>query len=206
MNEKQFLALIRSKRRQLAELVQHRMPVLAGNIAKRHIDDDFRQGGFTNGGFHKWKETGRQKSGSGRASSKYGPLLSGRNHLMGSTAYRTGIGQVNVYNDTPYAGIHNRGGVTHPAVTPKMRRFAWAMYYKTAGIKRSMKHGGKARKRRVAEASREALQWKRLALTKKARLTVRIPRRQFMPDRPGPELTAKVQRKLEEEARKSLYS
>ena len=38
--------------------------------------------------------------------------------------------------DRLYAPIHNWGGTLHPTVTPKMRRFAWAMFYRTAGIKR----------------------------------------------------------------------
>ena len=41
---------------------------------------------------------------------------------------------VRVANDVPYASMHNYGGETHPTVTPKMRRFAWAMYYNTSGI------------------------------------------------------------------------
>ena len=85
-----------------------------------------------------------------------------------------------------------------------MRRFAWAMYYKATGIKRKMKHGGKVRKQREENASKEALNWKRLALTKKTKLTVRIPRRQFMPSTPGTELTKKISDKLQQEIQKII--
>lgn len=206
MNIQEFKRDVMRKKRQLDDLMHRRMPVLAGNIAKRHIEDDFRKGGFTHNGFHKWKETRRQKGGGSTAGSGYGPLLSGRNHLSGSTRFVPGDGQVIVSNTAAYAGLHNWGGVTHPTVTPKMRRFAWAMYYKATGIKRKMKRGGKARKQRTAEASEEALGWKRLALTRKAKLTVTIPQRQFMPRTPGAELCKKVDDKLEQEVRKVLNS
>ena len=204
MNEKQFLDLIRRKQKQLDDLARRKMPVLAGNIAKRHIEEDFRKGGFTHNGLHRWKETRRQKSGGSGASSQYGPLLSGRNHLSGSTQFVPGDGQVTVSNSATYAGLHNWGGVIHPTVTPKMRRFAWAMYYKATGIKRKMKRGGKARRQRTENASEEALNWKRLALTRKTKLTVHIPQRQFMPRTPGAELCKKVNDKLEQEARKII--
>lgn len=53
-----------------------------------------------------------------------------------------------------YADIHEKGGVTRPRVTPKMRRFAWAKYAET-GIDK----------------------FKGIALTQKDRLTVPIPAR-----------------------------
>ncbi len=61
-----------------------------------------------------------------------------------------------VSSNTLYANIHNSGGVVHPSVTPKMRKYFWAMYKET---KKEM--------------------WRALALTKKKRLTIRIPKRQF---------------------------
>lgn len=206
MDIQEFNRRIRQKQKQLEDLAHRKMPVLAGNIAKRHIEEDFRKGGFTHGGFHKWKETNRQKSGGKGAGSRYGPLLSGRNYLSGSIQYTPGDGQATVFTRAPYAGIHNSGGVLRPTVTPKMRKFAWAMYYKATGIKRKMKYGGKARKQREENASQDALNWKRLALTKKTKLTVTIPQRQFMPATPGPELVKKVSDKFELEIGKIINS
>lgn len=57
----------------------------------------------------------------------------------------------------PYARIHEKGGVTHPKVTPRMRGFAWHMFAKT----------------------NEPF-WRGLALTKKKTLTVRIPKRPYL--------------------------
>ncbi len=57
----------------------------------------------------------------------------------------------------PYAKAHNEGAILKPRVTPKMKKFAWAKYYQTKDPK-----------------------WKGLALTKKTRLTIVIPKRQFL--------------------------
>ena len=177
MDIQEFNRRILQKQEQLKDLVRRKMPVIVGNIAKRHIEDDFRKGGFTHNGFHKWQETERQRNGGKVADSRYGPLLSGRNHLSGSIEYAPGNGTVTVFTRVPYAGLHNRGGVISPTVT---------------------------RRQREENASEEALNWKRLALTKKTKLTVHIPRRQFMPSTPGSELTKKISDKLQQEIQKII--
>lgn len=189
MDIQEFNRRIWQKQKQLEDLAHRKMPVLAGNIAKRHIEEDFRKGGFTHNGFHKWQETKRQKNGGQGAGSQYGPLLSGRNHLSGSIQYTPGDGTVTVFTRAPYAGVHNWGGILRPTVTPKMRRFAWAQHYREAG-----------------EDKKKDTFWKRLALTKKKKLTVTIPQRQFMPAPPGPELAKKVSDKFELEVGKIINS
>lgn len=189
MNIQEFNRIILKKQKQLSDLMHRKMPVLAGNLAKRHIEEDFRKGGFTHNGFHKWQETKRQKSGGKGAGSRYGPLLSGRKYLSGSIEYAPGDAQVTVFTRVPYAAIHNRGGVLHPSVTPKMRKFAWAQHHREAG-----------------KDKKKDTFWKRLALTKKEKLTVTIPQRQFMPATPGPELTKKVSGKFEQEIEKIINS
>ena len=57
MNIQEFNRRILQKQKQLSDLMRRKMPVIAGNIAKRHIEEDFRKGGFTDNGFHKWQET-----------------------------------------------------------------------------------------------------------------------------------------------------
>ena len=68
-------------------------------------------------------------------------------------------------SSTPYAEIHNEGGqvTTHVPVTPKMRRWAWAMFRQTGNEK-----------------------YKGMALTKKAELsaTFTMPQRQFIGEHP----------------------
>ena len=78
-------------------------------------------------------------------------------------------------------------GVAPRTVTPKMRRYAWAQHYREAG----------------GDKKKDTF-WKRLALTKKTKLTVRIPQRRFMPSKPGPELEQKINDKLDTEIRKII--
>lgn len=56
-----------------------------------------------------------------------------------------------------YGAIHNEGGTITVKVTPKMKKFFWAMYKKT-----------------------EVEKWKWLALTKKENFIIKIPKRQFI--------------------------
>jgi phage gpG-like protein len=62
-----------------------------------------------------------------------------------------------------YARAHNEGETIMVPVTPKMRKFAWAMHYQEAG-------GDKKANTR----------WKGLAMTKKESLTIKLPMRRFM--------------------------
>lgn len=56
-----------------------------------------------------------------------------------------------------YAAIHNEGGMITVKVTEKMRKYFWAMYYKTQN---------------------SCYKW--MALTEKETLTIHIPKRQFI--------------------------
>jgi phage gpG-like protein len=83
---------------------------------------------------------------------------------------------VRITTPLPYAGIHNEGGTitTHPTITPRMRRMAWARVYKLAGVKK----GEKMPKQLPVKAQ----MWRSIALTKKAKLTInaKIPQRKFI--------------------------
>ena len=65
--------------------------------------------------------------------------------------------ETHVGSDVIYARIQELGGTTHPSVTERMRKFMWFMFYKTKDDK-----------------------FKRMALTKKNRLTVKIPERPYL--------------------------
>lgn len=67
-------------------------------------------------------------------------------------------------NKVKYARAHNEGETITINVTPKMKRFAWAMHYKE-------QQEGKKEVNTV---------WKGLALTKKTALTIKMPERRFM--------------------------
>lgn len=120
--------------------------------------------------------------------------------LFGAIKYIPGDGKVKVSNDLVYAPAHNWGDTLHPTVTPKMRRFAWAKYYQAGGQKKATEGKEKAENNESAEA----LNWKKLALTKKKKLNVKIPQRQFLGE--SKELSEKIAGKTEEEIRKVLNS
>ena len=77
-------------------------------------------------------------------------------------------GGIKFSSDTPYASIHHTGGSI--PVTPKMRKYFWAMYYKS---------GGRGKK---GTPTAQAQAWRSLALTRKSTFT--IPRRQVIGNHP----------------------
>ena len=165
MTPEEFSRKVKAHDAELQRYIQRQLPVKVGAKAKSIFQENFRKGGFQDGSaFEQWPATKRQASGRG-ADAGRGPLLSSRKVLYSSIRYVPGNGFVTISSDVHYAGIHNEGGVTHPRVTPKMRKYAWARYYEA---------GGKN------AASGEADFWKGLALTKKQTLGIRIPRRHFM--------------------------
>lgn len=201
MDIKEFSTLLKARKKELQELARNRMPVIAGKMAKDHFQENFRLGGFVNGGLHPWPETKRLSSGGTDAGSNYGTLLSSRKHLYKSIKYIPGDGRVKVANELVYAPTHNWGDEI--PVTPRMRRFAWAKYYEATGKKKKPTVGKKTRKKRgtakVVE-SPEAKFWKRLALTKKKKL--KIPQRQFLGE--SKELTQMITERTEKEIRNVL--
>ena len=183
---------IQRMKKEIETLIARKLPVAAGKYAKQHFQDNFRQGGFVNGGLHPWT------------------LMSSRNHLFSSINYTPGIAKVTIFNDVVYAAVHNEGGIVHPKITPKMRRFAWAKYYELKGEAKGAKKPRKGQKNGIMKPvgnqpdSREAEKWKRLALTKKETLTINIPRRQFMGQ--SAELDARISSYVEKEVLRIINS
>ena len=194
MDIKDYVELIKSQRKEIDQLMRRQLPVKIGRMAKDHFQENFRKGGFVNNGLQQWPKTKRQLSGTSSAAAQYGPLLSGRNHLFGSMKYTPSDYRVKVANEVPYAAIHNEGGTVNPTVTPEMKRFAWAMFYKASGKKK--------RKRGSMISNPDAERWKALALTKKSKLTVKIPKRQFLGE--SAELRKSINDKIEKELSKIL--
>ena len=50
MDIKDFSALLKAKRKELDTLMRRELPVKVGRMAKDHYQDNFRKGGFVNGG------------------------------------------------------------------------------------------------------------------------------------------------------------
>ena len=193
MTDQEFIRLLQTRATEINRLVNRVLPIKVGALAKAHFRENFRLSGFMNGGLRAWLATRRQQTGGKSAAANYGPLLSRRNHLFGSIGYKPGPGYVVIGTSLPYAAIHNDGGTVSPTVTLKMRKFAWAMYYRSLGSKGSK--GSKGRKGATVPA--EAERWKALALTRKQKLNITIPKRQFIGD--SQELNAAINRKIGEE-------
>lgn len=195
MTIKELEKQLQAKQQEVDRLMRREMPVATGNIAIRHYKENFRRSGFVNGGLQPWSITKRQLSGGKSAMSNKGPLLqSGR--LMRGVRNSVSDYRVKVLNDVPYAATHNWGGIVRPRVTPKMRGYAWFMYYKLTGRSPSIKGATKSSKKgHKFKESTEAKMWERLALTKKKKLQIRIPKRQFIGQ--SRELDTSLQTELE---------
>lgn len=187
-NLKEFFSEMEKKKREVSDLVRRKMPVHAGRIGVNYVRDNFRKGGFVNNGITRWKKSNRELHGGTSADANYRTLHSARDHLYGSTKYLPGNARVVIFNDVEYAAIHNRGGTVSPRVTPKMRKFAWAKYYAAGGGKKNSPVGP------------DANFWKGLALTKKIKLNIQIPQRQFLGD--SKELRDEIENKIDIEMEK----
>lgn len=130
-------------------------------IALTFFKTSFVNQGFTDTTLQKWQTRSGGPKNKGRAVLVDRGILKRGIRLKGVTSSNATIG---VDPAIKYATIHNEGG-TIP-ITPKMRRFFWAMYYK---------FGGKQKK--VPE---QALYWRNMALTSKTE--IEIPKRQFIGD------------------------
>lgn len=189
---------VEALKRQLELEVKDRLPRKVGVLAVQHFKQNFREEGFVDGGLRPWQKAKRQLSGGRNASSRYKTLTSARNHLMSSIEAHPTSGAVSIENHVPYAKIHNEGGTisSNPNITPKMRKFAWAMYYKTSGIKKSRGTRKKGKGKTPKVIPKEAQKWLGLALTKKTKLHIRakMPKRQFIGE--SKELEQKVSQEI----------
>lgn len=60
-----FNALINERAKKVARLIEQELPRLVAKEARDHFRDNFRQGGFVNGGLHKWADVKRRDPNSG---------------------------------------------------------------------------------------------------------------------------------------------
>ena len=82
----------------------------------------------------------------------------------------------------PYASLQNEGGEI--IVTEKMKRFFWAMYYKSINaVRYDVKTKTAVLDKRGMRLSKEAGMWKSLAL-QKVGATMKVKQRQFIGDHP----------------------
>lgn len=113
--------------------------------------DSFQKQGFTDGSFEPWqKRTNDDRPGGG--------LLVNSAYLRNSLkVISSAPGAIVFGSNASYAKLHNEGGVITITMTTKMRKYFWYMF----------------------KASNDS-RYKFMALTKKDRLTIKIPKRQFI--------------------------
>lgn len=128
MSPEQFIQELQGKEREIQQACERIIPLKVSVAMEEHSKDNFRMGGFVDGGLHPWRRTMRQSLGKGEDFSRT-PLLSRRRNLMNATKHRYTPYKATVYNDTKYADIHNDGGKIQ--VTERMRKFFWARYFDT---------------------------------------------------------------------------
>jgi len=135
----------------MARNIMKDLPEKASQQGKNFFQGSFIKEGFTDSSFIAWPK---------RMDDMRHKLLSQ------SLALRSSIRidqadmnrvQISAGRNLPYAAIHNEGGTITVTVTDKMRRYFWAMYYRT----------GQDR-------------YRGMALTKKNKFTIRIPKRQYI--------------------------
>jgi len=130
------------------------------------FDKNFERKGFFN---DPWKQT--------RFPNRRGSLMMRTGALRRSLRATVSGHSVRFFSSLPYASIHNEGGTI--TVTAKMKRFFWAMYYKTSGTVTKTAKGQSRNTARNRAFVAEAGYWKAMAL-KKIGSKIKIEQRQFL--------------------------
>lgn len=112
---------------------------------------------------------------------KRGSLMARTNNLRRSVRSRQEANSIRWSSSLAYASIQNEGGEV--TVTEPMKRFFWAMYYKSAGAITKTSRGEARNNQRNSKLTIEAAQWKALAL-QKVGSKMKIQQRQFIGDHP----------------------
>lgn len=133
----------------------------------QEFDRNFERKAFFN---KKWEDT--------KHSYSRGSLLNRSGKLRRSINKSNDGASIRWRSSLPYASIHNEGGEIE--VTPQMKKYFWAMYYKAAGaITYSIKKKAANNTKRNRKLSDEAAKWKAMALMKVgSKMT--IDQRQFI--------------------------
>ena len=102
--------------------------------------------------------------------------------LRRSIKAKSSNGQISWTSSLPHASLQNEGGEI--IVTEKMKRFFWAMYYKSNNaVTFSVKTKAATKTKRNIKITAEAKMWQGLAL-QKVGAKMKIKQRQFIGDHP----------------------
>jgi phage gpG-like protein len=120
-----------------------------------------------------------EKWASPKINNARGSVMNRSGNLRRSIKYSVLDGMIMFSSSLPYASIHNEGGEI--TVTAQMKKYFWAMYYKTSP---PTPEGG-ARRQTTKEKKRtgEAAKWRAMALMKIGQ-KMKIEKRQFIGNHP----------------------
>jgi phage gpG-like protein len=134
----------------IAHGLQDDLVTYAAVTGLNFFKESFDKQGFTNEVLEPWPQRKTGEDGRG--------ILMSTAHLRDSNqVLERSRDQIVFGNTAKYASIHNEGGVISIRVSARARKFFWYMFKATDKVK-----------------------WKYMALTKKERLSITIPKRQFM--------------------------
>ncbi len=131
------------------------------------FDQNFERKAFFN---QKWPST--------KITNRKGSLMMRSGSLRRSISSKLTGNKISYQSSVPYASVHNEGGEIK--VTAKMKKYFWAMYYKSSNAISKNKKGNSKRKDTLTS---EARKWKNLALMPIGK-TIKIEQRQFIGDHP----------------------
>jgi phage gpG-like protein len=160
MTPEEFPRVLEIKARELRNYANNRFPSVAGNIALRFINGNFRAGGYQGQSFDKWKKSNKKR----------GSTLVASGALRADNHYTTQPGQTTLKNNRPYAKLHNEGFTGTVTVKAHTRN------------KYSKKKVGTGKLTKKGKERMQTVTFKSGQSTVKAHTRkMNIPKRQFMP-------------------------
>lgn len=171
------------------------LPITTALIAKTaatFFKDSFHKQGKLDGTLLPWKSRSFEFPGKQRA------ILMKRGTLVRSIQHSSNSKQARIISHLPYSAIQNDGGKI--PITPRMRKFFWAMYYNEKNKLSLTKKGEVRKNKKNTGISQSAEIWRSLALTKQTHFD--IPPRPFMYH--SKNLTAKIDRLIDSLINKSF--
>ncbi|PXY44510.1 phage virion morphogenesis protein [Flavobacterium hydrophilum] len=185
MTPEEFSRALERKANEVKNYAINRFPSVAGNIALRFINGNFRAGGFQGQSFDRWKKSNKKR----------GSTLVDSGALRADNHYTTQPAQVTLKNNRPYARLHNEGFKGTVTVKAHTRN------------KYSKRKVGTGRFTRNGNERMQTVTYKSGESTVRAhRRKMNIPKRQFMPtnDRDSVVLNRAIERQVTRDIKQIL--
>ena len=160
MSPEEFEKKLHITSKEIQNYANNRYPSVAGNIALRFVNGNFRAQGFQGQSFERWKKSNKNK----------GTTLVDKGHLRAATYYTTQPGQTTLKNNMPYAKPNNEGFEGTVTIKAHTRN----RYSKTKVGTGKFTKKGKERMQTQTQKSGESR-------VKAHSRKIKIPKRQFMP-------------------------